>query len=260
MKNGIFIIESIYIVTFGAFFFLKFNDSTKEIEILSEVKDRKIQFITEYSNGNFAYNYYIHRPVFYEDAFFIYDINKNEKHILHHYSDYDGIFSSNFAIFTNGFAFTNSMCFNENNKHRYLNIVEGFDFQKYTIDLIGYIEKLIYEDKYLYILNYDKKVDSTVYIFNIDEKKFYPNFIKISYEKKIQKKKIYINKKKISHMNKKKIIYMNKKKIIYMKMKKIIYKKKKKIIHKKKIHMKTKIHKKKKEMYYNIKIYKLIII
>ena len=171
MKNGIFIIESINIVTYGAFFFLKFNDSTKEIEILSEVKDRKIQFITEYSNGNFAYNCYIHRPVFYEDAFFIYDINKNEKHILHHYSDYDGIFSSNFVIFTNGFAFTNSMCFNENNKHRYLNIVEGFDFQKYTIDLIGYIEKLIYEDKYLYILNYDKKVDSTVYIFNIEKKK-----------------------------------------------------------------------------------------
>lgn len=134
MKNGIFIIESINIVTYGAFFFLKFNDSTKEIEILSEVKDRKIQFITEYSNGNFAYNCYIHRPVFYEDAFFIYDINKNEKHKLHYYTDYDGIFSSKFAIFTNGFAFTNFMCFNEKNKHRYLNIVEGFDLKKYTID------------------------------------------------------------------------------------------------------------------------------
>ena len=36
MKNGIFIIESKDIVSYGAFFFIKYNKSKKDIEIISE--------------------------------------------------------------------------------------------------------------------------------------------------------------------------------------------------------------------------------
>ena len=78
MKNGIFIIESKDIVIYGAFFFIKYNKSKKDIEIISETQNRKIRFITEYSDGNFAYNSYIHRPMCYEDTFYVFDVNKNE--------------------------------------------------------------------------------------------------------------------------------------------------------------------------------------
>ena len=185
MKNGIFIIESKDIVTYGAFFFIKFNDSKKEIEIISEEKERQIQFITEYSDGNFAYNCYIHRPVYHLDIFFIFDVKKNIKHLLHEYSEYDGIFDSKFVTFENGFAFNNFFIFDEKNNHSYLNIVEGFDLKSYTIDFIGDIEQLIYDDKFIYLLKKDNnKDDNIVYIFNIKSKKFYPNFFKIFNDKK----------------------------------------------------------------------------
>lgn len=190
LKNGLFIIESKNIVAYGAFFFIKFNDSTKEIEILAEEKDRKFKLLTEFSNGNFAYNRYIHRPIFTEDSFYIYDIKQNEKHLLHNYGEYDSICisesdeedaeysinSSKYAFFSNGFAFTNYMCFNEDNKHIYLNVVEEFNLQIYTFDFIGlnaYIEKLIYDNNYLYLLKTDDKkliTDNRVYIFDIKKK------------------------------------------------------------------------------------------
>ena len=227
LKIGLFIIESKNIVAYGAFFFIKFNDSTREIEILAEEKDRKFKLLTEFSNGNFAYNRYIHRPIFTEDSFYIYDIKQNEKHLLHNYGEYDSICisesdeedaeysinSSKYAFFSNGFAFTNYMCFNEDNKHIYLNVVEEFNLQIYTFDFVGlnaYIEKLIYDNNYLYLLKTDDKkliTDNRVYIFDIKKKKFYPNSIKISYKNEKGIKNILYKKiknKEISEIN---IIY-----------------------------------------------------
>ena len=63
----------------------------------------------------------------------------------------------------------------ERNNHSYLNIVKGFDLKSYTIDFIGDIKQLIYDDKYTYLLS---KNDS-VYIFNIENKKFYSSVFKI---------------------------------------------------------------------------------
>ena len=101
-------------------FFIKYNKSKKEIEIILEEEDRKVEFITEYSDGNFAYKSYIHRPVFTEDTFYVFDINKNEKYKLKSFGEYDNIFGSKFAFLTNGFVFSTSS----------LNIVEGFNFKK----------------------------------------------------------------------------------------------------------------------------------
>ena len=185
MKNGIFIIESEEVVTYGAFFFIKFNDSKKEIEIISEEKDRQIQFIAEYSDGNFAYNCYIHRPMGYYDVLFIFDVKKKIKHLLHEYTEYDRIFDSKFVTFEKGFAFNNFFDLDERNNHSYLNIVKGFDLKSYTIDFIGDIKQLIYDDKFLYLLKKDKnKAENIVYIFNIKNKKFYNNFFKIFNDKK----------------------------------------------------------------------------
>ena len=175
MKNGIFIIESKDIVSYGAFFFIKYNKSKKDIEIISETQNRKIRFITEYSDGNFAYNSYIDRPMYTEDGFFVFDVNKNEKYVLKIFAEYDGIYKSKFAFLTNGFIFNNFSCFNENYKTSYLNIVEGLHLKTYIINFIGDIKQLVYDDKYIYLLS---KNDS-VYIFNIENKKFYSTVFKI---------------------------------------------------------------------------------
>ena len=177
MKNGIFIIESEDIVIYGAFFFLKYNKSERNIEIISEEENRQIQFITEYSNGNFAYNSYIARPLCTEDTFYVFDVNKNEKCFIKSFNEYDGIYDSKFSCLTNGFAFNNFFCFNENNKNSYLNIVEGINLKRYIINFIGDIRQLISDDKYIYLLS--KKTDNSVYIFNIENKKFYSKYFKI---------------------------------------------------------------------------------
>ena len=177
MKNGIFIIESEDIVIYGAFFFLKYNKSERNIEIISEEENRQIQFITEYSNGNFAYNSYIARPLCTEDTFYVFDVNKNEKCFIKSFNEYDGIYDSKFSSLTNGFAFNNFFCFNENNKNSYLNIVEGINLKRYIINFIGDIRQLISDDKYIYLLS--KKTDNSVYIFNIENKKFYSKYFKI---------------------------------------------------------------------------------
>ena len=100
MKNGIFIIESEEIATYGAFFFIKYNKSKKKIEIISEEEDRLIEFITEYSNGNFAYKSYIHRPHLTDNSFYAFGINKNEKHYLISFGEYDS-YRSEFSFSTN---------------------------------------------------------------------------------------------------------------------------------------------------------------
>ncbi len=133
MKNGIFIIESKDIVCYGAFFFIKYNKSKKDIEIISETQNRKISFITEYSDGNFAYNSYIHRPMGYEDTFYVFDVNKNEEYFLKSFADYDGIYFSKFAFLKNGFIFNNFLCYNENCETSYLNIVDGLHLKTYII-------------------------------------------------------------------------------------------------------------------------------
>ena len=175
MKNGIFIIESKDIVIYGAFFFIKYNKSKKDIEIISETQNRKIRFITEYSDGNFAYNSYIHRPMCYEDTFYVFDVNKNEEYFLKSFADYDGIYKSKFAFLTNGFIFNNFFCYNENNETSYLNIVEGLHLKTYIINFIGDIKQLVYDDKYIYLLS----ENDSVYIFNIENKKFYSSVFKI---------------------------------------------------------------------------------
>ena len=53
---------------------------------------------------------------------------------------------------TNGFAFDNILCVNENNQERYLNIVEGFVLKRYIIDSIYGIKQLTSDDKYIYFL------------------------------------------------------------------------------------------------------------
>ena len=175
MKNGIFIIESKDIVCYGAFFFIKYNKSKKDIEIISETQNRKIRFITEYSDGNFAYNSYIHRPMCTEDTFYVFDVNKNEEYFLKSFGEYDGIYKSKFAFLTNGFIFNNFLWYAQNYKTSYLYIVEGLHLKIYIINFIGDIKQLIYDDKYIYLLS---KNDS-VYIFNIENKKFYSTVFKI---------------------------------------------------------------------------------
>ena len=175
MKNGIFIIESKNMATYGAFFFIKYNKSKKEIEIISE-EEGKIEFITEYSDGNFAYNRYIHRPLFTNDTFYVFNINKNEKYSLINFGEYDA-FNSKYALLTNGFAFNNFIGYKKIVETSYLNIVEGFNLKRYVINFIGNIKQLISDDKYIYLLSI--KAGYSVYIFNIENKKFYSKYFKI---------------------------------------------------------------------------------
>ena len=180
LKNGIFIIESKNMVYKGAFFFIKYNKTNKEMEIISEEKNRQIEFIMEYSDGNFAYRSYIHGPMLTEDTFYVFNINKKEKYKLISLEDYDGVDYSSFASLTNGFAFNNYFCFNGKDKANYLNIVEGFNLKRYVINFVGHVRRLISDDKYIYLLSY--KEDNSVYIFNIECKKFYSKFFEIKLE------------------------------------------------------------------------------
>ena len=182
MKNGIFIIESKDMVYYGAYFFIKYNKSNKDIEIISEEKERQIKFITEYSDGNFAYNSYIHRPVYTDDSFRVFNINKNEIFNLISFGEYDGAFGSKFASLKNGFAFNNYLCFSADSSKSYLNIVDGFIIKRYVCDFIGDIKELISDDNFIYLLS--KKKDNSTYIFNIENKKFYSKFFKIWSEMK----------------------------------------------------------------------------
>ena len=182
MKNGIFIIESKDMVYYGAYFFIKYNKSNKDIEIISEEKERQIKFITEYSDGNFAYNSYIHRPVYTDDSFCVFNINKNEKFNLISFGEYDGAFCSKFASLKNGFAFNNYLCFSADSSKSYLNIVDGFIIKRYVCNFIGDIKEIISDDNFIYLLS--KKKDNSTYIFNIENKKFYSKFFKIWSEMK----------------------------------------------------------------------------
>lgn len=177
MKNGIFIIASKNMITYGAFFFIKYNKSNKDIEIISEEKERQIQFITEYSDGNFAYKSYIHRPVYTVDSFNVFNINKNEKFNLINFGEYDGAFDSKFISLKNGFAFNNFLCFSADNSTSYLNIVDGFNLKRYICDFVGEIKELISDNNFIYLLS--NKEDNSVYIFNIENKKFYSKCFKI---------------------------------------------------------------------------------
>ena len=170
MKNGIFIIESEDILTYGSFFFIKYNKSNKKIEIISEKENRQIQFITEYSDGNFAYRSYIYRPQFTEDTFYVFNINNNKEYTIKSFGEYEGTYDSKLASFSNGFVFDNFLCYNDN-KTRYLNIVKGFNLRRYIIDSIGEIKQLTSDDKYIYFLR--EKRDDLVYIYDIENKKFY---------------------------------------------------------------------------------------
>ena len=194
LKNGMFIIVSENIITYGAYFFIKFNNIKKDIEIIEEEGYSKFEFIKEFSNGNFLYiNSF---PItLYNANYKVFDIEKNESHRLHSYDEYDRL--SEFVYFINGFAFINNAgSYNCQFSSRYLNVLEGLDFKIYEIDFFGfhiYIRKIIYDDKYLYLFikdddDEDKKVGDgvdRVYILNIKKKKFYPNFIKFSNEKNI---------------------------------------------------------------------------
>ena len=193
MKNEIFIIESEDIVTYGAFFFFKYNKSNNKIEIISEKGNRQIKFITEYSDGNFAYNCYIHRPIYTDDAIYVFKINSNKKYKLKSFGEYDNIFNSKFISLTNGFAFNNILCVNENNQARYLNIVEGFVLKRYIIDSIYGIKQLTSDDKYIYFLR--EKRDDLVYIYDIENKKFYYKNFKNWYEMEEPKEIVFDEKK-----------------------------------------------------------------
>ena len=91
LKNRIFIIQTEGVHTYGTYFIFKFNEDKNDIEIIEEVKDRYIFFITQFINGNFAYNSFIHRPICIDDSIFYYDIEKKEKHFLKSYGEYDSI-------------------------------------------------------------------------------------------------------------------------------------------------------------------------
>ena len=168
-KSGIFIIQSEDIITYGAFFFMKFNDAKKKIEFLKEY-ERKINNITEFSNGYFVYDGYIHRPQCDEDRYFIYDIKNNEERFLTVYSiEITNYFKPTFNFFTNGFVYTSYDL-----SHSFLNIVKGKEVNKYNIDFIkGYIEQIIYDDNYIYLVEKqnDEKFDNRVYIFDVKKKK-----------------------------------------------------------------------------------------
>ena len=86
----------------------------------------------------------------------------------------------NFVFSTNGFSFTNFFGNCENDTTSYLNVVKGFNLKRYVIDFVGDVRQLISDDKYIYLLS--KKVDNSVYIFNIECKKFYSKFLEIDVE------------------------------------------------------------------------------
>ena len=142
MNNGIFTIESEKIVTYGAFFFIKFNKSKKAIEIIEEVKDRKIQFIAELPNGNFAYNCYIHRPVYTDDSIYIFDITKNKAHKIKSFGEYDELNLTNIACIPDGFVFANHFFFSKENQHYYIKVVKGFSIKMVDCDSFGEIQEI----------------------------------------------------------------------------------------------------------------------
>ena len=190
-KSGIFIIQTRDIATYGAFFFMKFNESKKEIEFLKETINRRIYDIIELPNGYFKYVKYFHSHQFSEDCYYIYDIKNNEMRFLR--EGYEGCEYHwlTYTIFSNGLVYT-SFEYDDHldfKMHLYLNIVQGKDYHKYIIDFIGDIDQIIYDDIYIYLLKqYGKGDDNRVYIFNIEKERFYPNFIKILYEKNKIKK------------------------------------------------------------------------
>ena len=85
LKKRMFIIQAKGAHTYGTFFIFKFNEATSEIEIIEETKDRLIFFISQFTNGNFVYNSFVHRPIYTEDSLFYYDIRINEKYLIDRY-------------------------------------------------------------------------------------------------------------------------------------------------------------------------------
>ena len=77
----------------------------------------------------------------------------------------------------NGFAFNNFLCFSADNSTSYLNIVDGFNLKRYICDFVGEIKEIISDDNFIYLLS--NKEDNSVYIFNIENKKFYSKCFKI---------------------------------------------------------------------------------
>ena len=104
-------------------------------------------------------------------------LKKNQKYELKRFGEYDSAFDSKFAFLTNGFAFNNFFGNSENDTTSYLNVVEGFNLKRYVIDFVGDVRQLISDDKYIYLLS--KKADNSVYIFNIENKKFYSKYFQI---------------------------------------------------------------------------------
>ena len=102
LKNRIFIIQTEGVHTYGTYFIFKFNEATNNIEIIEETKDRLIFFISQFNNGNFVYNSFIHRPIYTEDSLFYYDIRNNEKHLIDRYGEYNYVDFSDIAVLQNG--------------------------------------------------------------------------------------------------------------------------------------------------------------
>ena len=157
MKNGIFIIKSKQIATYGAFFCIKFNNTTKGIEIIGE-DNQRIIFLTELSNGNFAYRCYLRRPLGTYDRLYIFDIQKNEKHYIIGFDDeYTRANWSNFACFPNGLVFSHTSADYQHKAHSYLVIIKGFEKKKENFDCFGKIKSIRYKNRNLYLLNESNK-------------------------------------------------------------------------------------------------------
>ena len=160
----------------GLYFIFKFNEAKKDVDIISEERDRSMIFIAQFDNGNFLYISFIHRPIFTQDTFYYFDIEKKEIYKIEEFGEYDDIYLSDIIILEDGIAFMNSFCANSEFKWEKLYITENINIKSYEINSTSEIKKLIHDDKYFYILNYDKYV----FIFDIEKKKFYPNCIKIT--------------------------------------------------------------------------------
>ena len=200
LKNGIFIIQLDDLSEYGYFFFMKFNKSKNKIEILAEEHCSRMDFILEFPNGNFAYNSYLDRHFMDYNNFYIFDIKKNEKFLTKYRGYSFNNDFSNFAFLSNGFAFSESFIhpYYFYKRHNYFRIFEGFNYDSYNIDFIGQIKKIIYDDKYFYLLKKNvKNSDNKVFIFNLENKKFYSNYFNITYEEKNEIGENEINNKQI---------------------------------------------------------------
>ena len=134
LKNNLFIIIAKNFMRNGLYFIFKFNEAKKDVDIISEERDRSMIFIAQFDNGNFLYISFIHRPIFTQDTFYYFDIEKKVRYKIEEFGEYDDIYFSDIIILEDGIAFMNSFCANSEFKWEKLYITENINIKSYKIN------------------------------------------------------------------------------------------------------------------------------